>query len=111
LTFSNVSVGVTNPDQLGKIKEFYARYPETKNALERFYKILKVTNFDSFNELKKSFPSVDIVGKFTVFNVSGNKVRIIAATHYNTHKIYLRWVLTHEEYDKDKWKSDGTASN
>jgi mRNA interferase HigB len=50
------------------------------------------------------FSSADQVGKFTVFNIGGNKVRLIAAIHYNRKKVYIRAVLTHEEYDENKWK-------
>jgi HigB_toxin, RelE-like toxic component of a toxin-antitoxin system len=50
------------------------------------------------------FPSADQVGKLTVFNIGGNKVRLIAAIHYNRHKVYIRAVLTHSEYDEGKWK-------
>jgi mRNA interferase HigB len=44
------------------------------------------------------------VGGFTVFNIGGNKVRLIAAVHYNTQRLYIRNVLTHKEYDKNKWR-------
>jgi mRNA interferase HigB len=54
--------------------------------------------------LKLMFPTADQVGKLTVFNVGGNRVRVIAAIHYNRKRIYIRAVLTHGEYDKDKWK-------
>jgi len=40
----------------------------------------------------------------TVFNIGGNKARLIAAIHYNRGKVYIRAVLTHAEYDKNKWK-------
>jgi len=50
------------------------------------------------------FPTADQVGKLTVFNVGGNKVRLIAAIHYNRKRIYIRWVLTHREYDQGRWK-------
>ena len=50
------------------------------------------------------FPQADQVGKFTVFNLGGNKVRLIAAIHYNRNKIYIRYVLTHQDYDAGKWK-------
>lgn len=65
---------------------------------------MKANNFNSFNELKVLFPHADQVGKLTVFNIAGNKVRLIAAVHYNTQKIYIRNILTHNEYDKNKWK-------
>ncbi|MBI3546508.1 MAG: type II toxin-antitoxin system HigB family toxin [Gammaproteobacteria bacterium] len=62
------------------------------------------TDFGSFVELKRSFGSVDKVGKFTVFDIGGNKFRLIAAMHYNRKKVYIRHVLTHVEYESDKWK-------
>ena len=45
------------------------------------------------------FASADQVGKLTVFNLGGNKVRLIAAIHYNRKRIYIRAVLTRAEYD------------
>jgi mRNA interferase HigB len=50
------------------------------------------------------FSSADQVGKLTVFNIGGNRVRLIAAIHYNRRKIYIRAVLTHAEYDEPRWK-------
>jgi mRNA interferase HigB len=64
--------------------------------------VMKQNSFDSFAELKATFASADKVGKLTVFNIGGNKVRLIAAIHYNTHKVYIRAVLTHQEYDLKK---------
>lgn len=47
---------------------------------------------------------MDKVGKFTVFDIGGNKYRLITAIHYNRKKIYIRRVLTHAEYDHSNWK-------
>ncbi len=58
----------------------------------------------SFAGLREIFPDADQVGKLTVFNIGGNKVRLISAVHYNRRKVYIRAVLTHEEYGKSKWK-------
>ena len=55
-------------------------------------------------KLCKIFPSADQVGKFTVFNINGNKAGLIAGVHYNTHRVYIRHVLTHAEYDRNKWQ-------
>ncbi|TGK76307.1 type II toxin-antitoxin system HigB family toxin, partial [Leptospira wolffii] len=46
------------------------------------------------------------VGKFTVFNISGNNFRLISSIHYNRKKVFIRHVLTHSEYDKGKWKEE-----
>jgi len=54
--------------------------------------------------LRQTFASADQVGKLTVFNIGGNKVRLVAAIHYNRRKIYVRAVLTHAEYDEQRWR-------
>ena len=87
-----------------RINQFAERYPHSGNALVRWYKLMKRQNFDSFAELRTKFPSADQVGKLTVFNISGNKYRLIAAIHYNRRKVYIRAVLTHAEYDEQRWK-------
>lgn len=79
-------------------------HPDTTNALTQWYRLVKENDFASFVELREMFPSADQVGKLTVFNIGGNKVRLIAAIHYNRRKIYIRAVLTHPEYDEGKWK-------
>jgi mRNA interferase HigB len=65
---------------------------------------MRTTRFSNFVHLREGFPQADQVGKFTVFNIGGNKVRLIAAVHYNRNKVYIRHVLTHHEYDAGKWK-------
>ena len=87
-----------------RLNEFAAKYPETKTALAYWYHLAKRNDFTNFADLKNMFPSVDRVGRLTVFNIGGNKVRLIAAVHYNRRKIYIRAVLTHAEYDEEKWK-------
>lgn len=87
-----------------RLKEFSVRHPEADASLRVWYAIVSRTNFASFAELKRIFRSADKVGEFTVFNIGGNKFRLIAAVHYNRRKIYIRHVLTHAEYDRGKWK-------
>ncbi len=87
-----------------RINEFAEKYPDTKSALQHWYKQAKSGEFKSFAELRKIFGSADQVGKLTVFNIGGNKVRLIAAVHYNRKVIYIRAVLTHQQYDDGKWK-------
>jgi mRNA interferase HigB len=87
-----------------RLNEFAKIHPDTKNALAQWYQLVKANKFSSFAELRQIFPSADQVGKLTVFNIGGNKVRLIAAIHYNRKKIYIRAVLTHPEYDQKKWK-------
>ncbi len=87
-----------------RLNEFAEKHPDAKSALQHWYKQAKSKDFKSFVELRKTFSSADQIGKLTVFNVGGNKARLIAAIHYNRRIIYIRAVLTHREYDKGTWK-------
>jgi mRNA interferase HigB len=81
-----------------------AQYQDCASALDAWYRAMKIGEFTTFAELRKTFASVDRVGKLHVFNVGGNKLRIICALHFNTGKVFIRAVLNHTEYDRDAWK-------
>lgn len=87
-----------------RLIEFSVRQPAADASLRVWYAIVSKTDFASFTELKRVFRTADKVGKFTVFDIGGNKFRLIAAIHYNRRRIYIRHVLTHAEYDRGKWK-------
>ncbi len=87
-----------------RLNDFAEQHPETGSALEHWYRMMKKANFTSYADIHKAFPHADQVGKLTVFNIGGNKARLIAAIHYNRQKVYIRAVLTHQEYDKNKWR-------
>ncbi len=87
-----------------RFNEFAEKHPDAKAALQHWYRNAKSKDFKSFVDLRETFPSADQVGKLTVFNIGGNKVRLIAAIHYNRRTIYIRAVLTHREYDEGTWK-------
>ena len=85
-----------------RLNEFAERHPGTSSSLARWYGIIRKSRFANFARLRQVFPQA---GKFTIFNLGGNKVRLIAALHYNRNEIYIRRVLTHEEYDAGKWRN------
>ena len=86
------------------LKQFWDQYPDSQSSLIRWYKIVEKTDFSSFGDLRQTFPSADKVGDLIVFNIGGNKYRLIASIHFNRNKVYIRHVLTHAEYDKGAWK-------
>jgi mRNA interferase HigB len=87
-----------------KLKEFWKKHPQSEIPLDDWFKLVSSTNFKNLVELKSVFPSADQVGKLRVFNLSGNKYRLIAAIHFNTGIVFVRDILTHAEYSKEKWK-------
>jgi mRNA interferase HigB len=83
---------------------FWERHPDSKEPLLRWYKIVEKSEFTSFESLRATFPSADKVGDWIVFNIGGNKYRLIASIHFNRGKLYIRHVLTHKEFDRGGWK-------
>ena len=89
-----------------RLLAFSEKYPDTQTALDAWYRIMKKVRLTDFSELRRIFPSADLVGKCVVFNIGGNKIRLIAAIHYNKGRVYIRQILTHAEYSKDQWKRE-----
>ena len=87
-----------------RLNEFAEKHPDTIPSLAHWYRLMRKNRFANFVNLRQTFAHADQVGKFTVFNIGGNKARLIAAVHYNRNKVYIRHVLTHKEYDAGKWK-------
>lgn len=86
------------------LRQFWERHPDSATPLARWFKIVQRTQFRDFGELRAAFPSADKVGQWVVFNIGGNKYRLITAIHFNRSKVYIRHVLTHQEYDQGAWK-------
>ena len=86
------------------LRQFWEQHPDSESALVRWFKIMQRHDFASFETLRTTFPTADKVGDFIVFNIGGNKYRLITAIHFNRRKVYIRSVLTHQEYDRGAWK-------
>jgi mRNA interferase HigB len=86
------------------LRQFWEHYPDSETALTRWFKVMQHTEFRNFSELRAAFPSADKVDDWIVFNIGGNKYRLITSIHFNRGKVYIRHVLTHPEYDRGDWK-------
>lgn len=90
-----------------RLVEFWQVHRVAEKPLRIWYTLGDKTDFENFAHLKRIFGrSVDKVGKYTVFDIGGNKFRLIAIIHYNRRKIYIRDVLTHEEYGRKFRKNE-----
>ena len=87
-------------------RDFAGHHPEAAEVLDDFFYKLKRLNAKSFAELRQTFPSSDIFGDCIVFNVGGNNYRVITHLDFSIQIVWIRYVLTHREYDRDKWKTD-----
>ena len=87
-----------------RIWEAKARWPQAATALDTWYRLVKAHSPMDFAEMKGLFPAVDKVGTQHVFDIGGNKLRLIAVVHYRAQKLFIQQVLDHGEYDKGKWR-------
>ena len=81
------------------LRDFSARHPESDSSLQAWRKIVEQSSPRSFADLRQLWNSTDKAGGFYVFNVGGNKYRVIAAVHFDRQILYVRHVFTHAEYD------------
>lgn len=79
-------------------------HPDCMTALDQWCRLTKRAKCRKFAEVKGCFPAVDKVGDKFVFDVGGNKLRLIAAIHFNGGCVFVRAVLTHREYENGDWK-------
>jgi mRNA interferase HigB len=87
-----------------RIREAQERWPQSATALQSWYAKILHNDPISFAHMRSIFPSADFVGKLHVFDIGGNKIRLIAGVSYSTQQVFIKHVLSHAEYDKDKWK-------
>jgi mRNA interferase HigB len=88
-----------------KLREFSGEHPEAKEALDHWYNAARRALWRTFSDVRATFGSADQVGEFVVFNIGGNKYRLIARIYYKDAVALIRHVLTHREYDRGDWKS------
>jgi mRNA interferase HigB len=89
-----------------RLREYGEKHSDYREALDNWYKIANKAVWSKLIEIQSVFPTAEAVGNFTVFNIKGNKYRLIASIDYEMQLIYIKYVLTHAEYDKEDWKND-----
>jgi mRNA interferase HigB len=77
---------------------------EAEAPLQYWYWVAKKAKWRNLAEVKKDFGSADYVAPYTVFNIGGNKYRLIVTIKYKWQMVYIRHILTHREYDEGGWK-------
>lgn len=86
-----------------RLEEFWARHATAKAPLAAWHRVITKSRFADFNQLRCAFGSVDYVAGFYVFNAG--PFRLIAAIHFNRQMVFVRHVLTHDDYDRGKWRA------
>ena len=92
-----------------RLREFARRHPNAAEPLEKWYHLIREAEWENLQDARRVYPHADAVtvasgNTVTVFNIRGNKYRLIAAIHFNRQRVYVLGLLRHCEYSKGLWK-------
>jgi mRNA interferase HigB len=95
----------------GPLIEFGKQWPAAVTPLDLWYRTTLKAHWRSFADVRRSFGQADQAkvasgNTVTIFDIGGNKFRLVAKIGYEKQKVYVLRVLTHKEYDKNQWKND-----
>ena len=88
------------------LRQDAAQFPDATQAIESWYATVRKANWDKLEDVKRVYRDAEAVGSFTVFNIKGNKYRLIVGIDYTNRTVFYKYLLTHADYDKDRWKND-----
>ena len=88
----------------GALVEFWQQHPDAKASLESWYGVVCKAAWKTPAEMRAVYGNADLVGRRTVFNIAGNKYRLVAGVNYQTQRVFVLYILTHAEYDQGDWK-------
>jgi mRNA interferase HigB len=94
-----------------RLREFWEKHRHAEEPLKAWWRIVsdRDTRWRNINEVRLMFNRVDGFNlecgiPVVVFNIGGNKYRLVARIYYDFGRVYVKAVLTHREYDSGRWK-------
>jgi len=88
-----------------RLREFWIHHPQAEVALVAWYKVATHAEWKSIVEVRTAYPHADAVGALTVFNIGGNDFRLVTHMRYEWQTVFIRWIGTHAEYSKGRWRA------
>ena len=84
-----------------KLKTFWEKYPDSENTLKTWYKVAMKAKWNTSNEVKAQYRNASVIGDTgIVFNICGNKYRLIVKFNYEMHWGWIRFIDTYSKYDR-----------
>ncbi|MBI4002156.1 MAG: type II toxin-antitoxin system HigB family toxin [Nitrospira defluvii] len=94
-----------------RLRTYWTEYRQAKSSLEHWLVLARAAKWFHVPDVRRTFPGAGLVtvssGRTVViFNIGGNKYRLVTVIHYNTRKVFVLRFLTQAEYDSQRWKED-----
>ena len=87
------------------IRIFCEKHRGASSPLDHWYRAAKRATWENFAEVKQTFQTADFVAPYVVFDVGGNKYRLIAEIGFGRRVLFIRGIMTHKEYERGAWKA------
>ena len=88
------------------LRDYCQTHADACDALYSWYRVASKAQWKNLTQVQAVYKTAESVSNFTVFNIKGNRYRLIVDLIYPSQRIYIKYILTHSEYSKDKWKND-----
>jgi mRNA interferase HigB len=85
-------------------REALAADHSLESPISEWYKVARSATWASVVEVRQVYPHADFVDPYTIFNVKGNTHRLVVKIEYRYQLIFVKHLLTHQDYDKGEWK-------
>jgi mRNA interferase HigB len=80
---------------------FWHRFPDSEEPLKAWHSVMRLRDYQNPNQLKAEFGTASLLGDgYVVFNIAGNKYRLLVHIRYDISIVFIKRVLTHQEYDE-----------
>ncbi len=89
-----------------RAEKFAKKRARARSSLATWRDVTLKATWKNFDDVRKTFRTADIFGDCTIFDIGGNNYRLIAKIDYEAEQVSIKTVMTHAEYDREKWKSD-----
>lgn len=86
------------------ISDFVKKNSDAKDALLSWYKEAESANWETPQHIKERYRTVSFLqNNMVIFNIKGNRYRLVTKVSYKSKKVFIKWIGTHAEYDRQKF--------
>ncbi|HEY6330865.1 MAG TPA: type II toxin-antitoxin system HigB family toxin [Blastocatellia bacterium] len=86
------------------LRVFWETHPDAEGPLKAWYKTCRRSQWKTISEVRVVYPHADLVGRCTVFNIGGNKYRLVVKIEYEFRAIFVKRIMTHSDYSRGGWQ-------
>ena len=81
-----------------------AKQPDATVAIQDWFDAASAAEWRNLEDVRQTYPATDMVGMLAIFNIKGNRYRLIVRMAFQYRRVYVKEFLTHAEYTKGAWK-------